>query len=80
MFLALYLTNTWSGEIAFRVCCEALKKVDSNMQHVKQLFGITAVLVGMLRLRLLPNQEALDGAASRLHRGIGVAHWNLEEV
>ena len=62
MFLAIFLPSTCGGETAMSKYSETLKDVDSNLQQVKQIVGITAVVVATdAQLEAMPARLLADG-------------------
>ena len=58
---------------------ETLREIESNMQQVKQMYKLSAIVVGTdAQVEMVPHQEPYLGAAMMVNRGIGLAHWNLE--
>ena len=61
------------------VISTCISRFDHNMQKVKQMCKIYTVIVGNdAQVEMLPNQEPFVGADTRLTRGFGQVHWNLE--
>ena len=79
LFLSLYLSHTWSGELNHEEYYETLREVDGTMQDIKQKFHICGIIAGMdAQVEVKPHQEPFVGGGTRMYRGNNTKYCETE--